>query len=154
MMALAARRCARDAHRGLRHIVPLLALVLVLSPFPRAQAQGLECRGAQKPQQVAELMFGRKGGDRIGVSEVAWARFLDREITARFPEGLTVLTGAGQWRDQVSKKIVREASRIVQIVLPGEAEDLLRLNEIVEAYKARFQQQSVAVILHPACVSF
>ncbi len=99
-------------------------------------------------------MFGRKGSDRIGVNEVAWARFLDLEITARFPDGFTVLSGAGQWRDQVSKKIVREPSRIVQIVLPGDAEDLARINEIVEAYKARFQQQSVAVILHTACVSF
>src|SRR5438067_2229644 len=104
--ALAALRCAWETHRGRPHILMLLALLLLLSFVVTAQAQGLECRGAQKPQQVAELMFGRKGGDRIGVSEVEWARFLDREITARFPDGLTVLTGAGQWRDQVSKKIV------------------------------------------------
>jgi len=76
------------------------------------------------------------------------------EITARFPDGFTVLSGGGQWRDQISsKKIIREPSRVVQIVLPGEAEDLARLNEIVEAYKGRFRQQSVAVILHRACVS-
>ena len=40
------------------------------------------------------------------------------------------------------------------IVLPGKAEDLARLNQIAEAYKSRFRQQSVAVMLRPACVSF
>ena len=33
-------------------------------------------------------------------------------------------------------------------------EDIARLNEIAEAYKARFKQQSVGVIVRPACVSF
>jgi Protein of unknown function (DUF3574) len=118
-----------------------------------AQAQGLECRGVQKPRQIAELMFGRKIGDRIGVSEEEWASFLDREITSRFPDGLTVLTAAGQWRDRANKEIIREPSRIVQIMLPGDAEDLARLNEIAQAYKAHFQQQFVAIILRPACIS-
>ncbi len=27
-------------------------------------------------------------------------RFVDREITPRFPDGLTVLQPVGQWRDQ------------------------------------------------------
>ena len=43
---------------------------------------------------------------------------------------------------------------IVQIVLPGQAEDIARLNEIVAAYKQRFKQQSVVMIVRPACVSF
>ena len=56
-----------------------------------AHAQTLECRGAQKAQQVAELMLGRKIGERLGVSETQWSGFVDREITPRFPDGLTVL---------------------------------------------------------------
>jgi hypothetical protein len=39
-------------------------------------------------------------------------------------------------------------------VLPGQAEDIARLNEIVAAYKRRFKQQSVGMIVRPACVSF
>jgi len=42
----------------------------------------------------------------------------------------------------------------VLIVLPGNAEDLTRLNELTEIYKRRFKQQSVGMILRPACVSF
>ncbi len=130
------------------------AVVLALALTGEAGAQLLDCRGGQKPTQVAELMFGRKVGDRIGVSEVEWSRFVDREITPRFPDGLTIFNAAGQWRDKASSKIVREPSKIVQIVLPGDVEDIARLNEIAEAYKTRFKQQSVGVIVRPACVSF
>ena len=119
-----------------------------------AGAQLVDCLGGQKPSQVAELMFGRKIGDRIAVSEVEWGRFVDREITPRFPAGLTVFNAAGQWQDKSKNRIVHEPSKIVQIVLPGEVDDITRLNAIAEAYKKRFQQQSVGMIVRPACVSF
>jgi hypothetical protein len=137
---------------GTLRALPVLLVALSLSAG--AGAQGLECRGAHKPQQVAELMLGRKIGDRVAVNETQWARFVDREITPRFPDGLTVLDARGQWRDTERKRIVREPSKLVQIVLPGKAEDIDRLTEIAEAYKKRFRQQSVGVILRPACVSF
>jgi uncharacterized protein DUF3574 len=128
--------------------------ILLFGLAVSANAQLLDCRGGQKPSQVAELMFGRKIGDRIAVSEGEWGRFVDREITPRFPAGLTVFNAAGQWRDKASNKIVREPSKIVQIVLPGDDGEFSRLNEIAEAYKIRFKQQSVGVIVRPACVSF
>ena len=129
----------------------IIALTLALTGG--AVAQTNECR-VGKPQQVAELMFGRNIGDRIGVSEAQWARFVDREITTRFPDGLTVFDTRGQWRDTERNRIVREPSKLVQIVLPGKAEDTDRLNEIAAAYKSRFRQQSVGVIVRGACVSF
>jgi hypothetical protein len=128
--------------------------ILLFALAGSANAQLVDCRGGQKPSQVAELMFGRKIGDRIAVSEGEWGRFVDREITPRFPAGLTVFNAAGQWRDKASNKIVREPSKIVQIVLPGDDGEFSRLNEIAEAYKTRFKQQSVGVIVRPACVSF
>ncbi len=134
-------------------VIPI-ALLLALALTSAANAQLTECRGGQKPQQVAELLFGRKIGDRIGVTETKWARFVDAEITPRFPDGLTVFNTVGQWRDTERKTIVREPSKIVMIVLPGKDDDIDRLNQIAEAYKSRFRQQSVAVMLRPACVSF
>ena len=134
-------------------IFPSVAIALLLPLVADVQAQGLACGGTQKQQQVAELMFGRKV-DRIAVTEDEWAEFVDQEITPRFPDGLTVFSAAGQWRDHVSNRIVREPSKIVLIVLPGKTEDLARINEIAQAYKTRFRQPSVGVILRPACVSF
>ena len=130
--------------------------ILVLAPAlaGTAGAQLVECRGGQKPTQVAELMFGRNVGARFAVSESQWGRFVDQEIMARFPEGLTVYDAGGQWRDRASNKILRERSKVVQIVLPGHDDDMTRLSEIAETYKARFKQQSVITIVRPACVSF
>ena len=130
------------------------ALTLVLALAGGADAQLVDCLGGQRPTQVAELMFGRNIGNRIGVSEGDFGRFVDGEIMSRFPNGLTVFNAAGQWRVEASDKIVREPSKIVHIVLPGRVDDLARLNEIVEAYKRRFKQQSVVIIVRPACVSF
>jgi len=138
--------------RVLAAALALLALVAALEPV--AAQPVLQCSGAQKPAAVAELMFGRKIGNRIAVSESRWARFVDREITPRFPDGLSVVDAKGQWRDRERNVIVREPSKLVTIVLLGDPADQTRLSEIVEAYKRCFRQQSVGVIVRLACVSF
>ena len=133
----------------------LLAAVLLLPLLGNsASAQPAACSAPLKPQQVAELLLGRKIGDRLGVSETQFLNFLDREITPRFPGGLTVYDARGQYRDSERKRIVREPSKVVMIVLPGKPEDMTHLNEIADAYKKRFRQQSVGIVLRQACVSF
>jgi hypothetical protein len=112
------------------------------------------CHGAQRARQVAELLFGRDVGHRLAVTESAWTRFVAREITPRFPDGLTVSNADGQWRDPASGAIVREPAKRVEIVLPGATDDEARLEAVVAAYKRAFHQQSVAVIVRSACVSF
>jgi hypothetical protein len=135
--------------------MPYFAIALILWFLSgTADAQLIECRGAHKPQHVAELIFGRSIAGRAGVSDEQWTLFVDNEITPRFPDGLTVFEAAGQWWDKTSRKIIREPSKIVLIVLPGNPEDHARLNEIAEAYKRSFGQQSVGVIVRPACVAF
>ena len=132
----------------------LLALCGVLALAAPVDAQTLICRTGAQSTAVAELLFGRKIGDRIGVTEAAWGRFLDREVSPRFPDGLTVVDAAGQWRDQTRKRVIREPSKVVTIVLKDAAGDQERIDQIVTAYKHRFRQQAVGVIIRPACVSF
>ncbi len=98
---------------------------------------------------VAELLFGRGN-----VSETAWDRFLANEVTPRFPDGLTVYDARGQWRNPQTKKISRDRSKVVMIAMPPADDNQTRLSAIIEAYKARFKQQSVGLILRPSCVSF
>ena len=149
---------ARFVARGIRLCCLSLGCVVLAEPGLCAQAQarsqGLSCHGAQHTSQVAELLFGRDIGHRLGVSESAFARFVVHEIAPRFPDGLTVSNATGQWRDRDSGTIVREPSKRVKIVLPGKADDETRLDAIVTAYKRDFHQQSVVVIVRPACVSF
>jgi hypothetical protein len=120
----------------------------------RAQTPILSCHGTQRPKQVAELLFGRDIGHSVGVSETAWARFVAREMTPRFPDGLTITDVLGQWRDRADGTIVREPAKHVEIVLPGNDDDDARLDAIVTAYKHEFRQHSVGVIVRPACVAF
>lgn len=128
----------------------VLLFFLTASP---ASAQ-LSCPVNAKSQSVVELMFGRKIGDRIGVTNAAWMRFVDREITPRFPEGLTVVDAAGQWRDTKTGGVVREPSKIVRIVMSDPEKQQPAIDAVIDAYKKKFRQQAVGVIVHPACISF
>lgn len=103
---------------------------------------------------TAELVFGRKIGDRVGVSEAAFAAFLAREITPRFPDGLTVVDAKGQWRDGDRGAIVREPSKLVLLTFRDEAARREDLTAIAEAYKQQFRQQSVLMSLRASCVTF
>jgi len=129
-------------------------IILALASSLSAHAQTSDCHAGQQPRQVAELLFGRNIGDRLGVSEAQWGRFVDREISPRFPDGLTVLDAKGEWRDSARHTIVHEPSKLVEIVLPGKEDDAEQLDAIAQAYKSRFRQQSVGIVVRGACVSF
>ena len=130
------------------------AIILILACSSSANAQSPECRAGLQPREVAELLFGRNIGGRLGVSEAQWGRFVDREISQRFPDGLTVFDAKGEWRDTARNTIVHEPSKVVEIVLPGRPDDVDELNRIAQAYKSRFRQQSVGIVIRGACVSF
>ncbi len=141
----------------MRSLGPALLVIMLVVGGSRAfaaQNPVSACLAGQHAGQIAELTFGRDIGRRVGVSEAAWRRFLDREVTPRFPDGLTVISALGQWRDRITGKIVREPSKLVMIVMPGNADDQARLDAIVAAYKRQFQQQSVGIIVQPACTAF
>ena len=101
-----------------------------------------------------DLMFGRNIGGEVGVSEEQWTDFVAGEITPRFPQGLSVDDALGQWRDRDTSAVVKEPSKDVTIIAPQDAEVKGKIDAIVTAYKERFQQQSVGVVMRPACVSF
>jgi uncharacterized protein DUF3574 len=134
-------------------MVRALFAALFLAPMGAAYAQ-LSCSAPQKPMIEVELMFGRNIGGRLGVTNARWAAFLAREVTPRFPDGLTVFDTSGQWRDARKKSVVREPSKIVRIIMPADAQANEKIEAIASAYKKQFRQDSVGVLTRPACVSF
>jgi hypothetical protein len=112
------------------------------------------CDAPQRPMQQIELMFGRNVAGHVRVGKAAWSRFLAREITPRFPDGLTVLDAAGQWRDPGGRGEMRELSRMVIIVTADNAAARDQIATIVAAYKQQFRQRSVGVISHAVCAAF
>lgn len=111
------------------------------------------CPPGQQRLRTAQLFFGRNVGDKPGVSEVAFRKFVDEEMTTRFPDGLTILDGGGQWRGS-ENQLIREAAKVVLIVLPKTADAPQRVEAVRSAYKDRFHQDSVLLVTQASCVSF
>lgn len=136
-------------------LVPRLVLgALLLAQAGAASAQGISCPAPQNSMVEVELLFGRNIGGRLGVSDTQWRAFLAREVTPRFPNGLTVTDATGQWRDEKTKALVREPSKIVRIIMAADAQAHDKIDAIASAYIKRFRQDSVGIVTRPACVYF
>lgn len=110
-----------------------------------------------EPWVRGELYFGTTKDDGTAYSEAEWDTFLDTEITPRFPAGLTVLTGLGQWQSPGETEITQERSQVLIILYPLETarESSALLEEIRDAYETQFNQESVLrADVSPVCTSF
>jgi hypothetical protein len=129
-----------------------LALPGALAPLPLL-AQPACPEGAYAMARL-ELYFGTQRPGGAPVTDAEWAAFLDEEVTPRFPDGLTVLKGSGQWRN--SKGVItRETSTVLVILYDPAAQKETAIEDIRAAYKDRFDQESVMRVDGPTqCVSF
>ena len=89
-----------------------------------------------------------------GSSEAQWRDFLDREVTPRFPSGLSVVDVYGQWQGQQQANISRIRTKMLIIDHPSTPEDAARLEAIRTAWKQRTHEHSVLEVTEPADVSF
>jgi hypothetical protein len=91
-----------------------------------------------------ELFFGTAMPDGGAVTPEQFAVFLDNQITPRFPDGLTVLTGDGQFRGS-DGIIIKEDSFVLILLYPVETfkENSRRIENIRKCYLQEFQQESV-----------
>src|SRR4051794_16928559 len=174
MTPTAATRMIAVMHNHPRFSLTLgLALAgLVAASAPAAVAQTapalpldrnpLGCRDNFEPRGAArfvrtELYFGSNMPGGSVVTPEQFQEFLDQEITPRFPDGLTLLTGLGQFRGS-SAKIERERSMLLILLYPAESArgSSQKIEEIRVAYEKKFYQESVlrADEPRPECVSF
>ena len=103
-----------------------------------------------------KLYFGLGPADHPdeGVSEVEWRAFLDREVTPRFPDGLSVLDVYGQWRGKNQTIPERLRTKCLIIDYPDTAENRGKVEAIRAAWKQKTGDQSVMRVTEPADVSF
>lgn len=147
LMALMAEATAQDAATRPPHDVST----------PRGQQAVTDtsqrCPSPLAPRTQVELYFGRNIGETLGVDADAWARFLDEEITPRFPDGLSVIDIDGQWKDRASGRIVREPGKLVVLIVDSLESARERLAAIIERYKVRHRQQSVLMTSRDICTA-
>jgi hypothetical protein len=104
--------------------------------------------GLTRADQI-ELYFGRDG-----VSDADWAGFLANSVVPRFPDGMTVLSGSGSWRDPRTGRVASEPSALLRLIVPDAGAAAPATRGIVEDYKKRFAQQSVLRVEQPVCHAF
>jgi hypothetical protein len=111
------------------------------------------CRKGASTLARLELLFGTGKKDGSEVTEAEWQDFLAKVVTPRFPDGLTVLSGYGQWHTDEGKPD-RENLRVIVIWYERSKAGENKIEGIREAYRARFEQESVMRVDGVSCVSF
>lgn len=128
----------------------LVGLVAALGLAGCATLEAPACPAGQEHLRTAQLFLGGQAGS-TAVPEADIRAFVDQEVTPRFPDGVTVLDGGGQWRG-AENQLIRQAQKVVLIVLPIRRDTESRLQAVRAAYQTRFRQDSV-VVTQDACVA-
>ena len=130
-----------------------IVVYLLLVTVACAQSGAPSCPEGTEEFTEYQLFMGRSGPEGEIVDDEAWDTFLADTVTPRFPDGLTVLDGRGQWRG-ANGLIKKERSKLL-VILAQPGDDKTRLiNEISDEYKRRFSQESVLQVVEDTCVSF
>jgi len=103
-----------------------------------------------------KLYFGLGPADdpQKGISETDWRGFLDREVSPRFPSGLSVVDVYGQWQGKNERAPERLRSKMLIIDYPDTQENREKIEAIRAAWKQKTGDQSVMRVTEPADVSF
>lgn len=83
-----------------------------------------------------------------------WHDFLDREVTPRFPDGLSVFDVYGQWRTQGQAHIERLHSKVIMLLHADTPKQRADIDAIRAAWKKETGDLSVLRVTQPADVSF
>jgi hypothetical protein len=108
---------------------------------------------ASKPVTRTELFLGLHKPNGTDVNNTEFQQFLDREVTPRFPDGFTVISGEGQFKD-TRGAILQERSKLLILLYPITATSSQQIEQIRKAYITAFQQQSVLRADNLSCAAF
>jgi hypothetical protein len=104
----------------------------------------------------SELYFGAGPVDVPdgGIAEIRWRGFLDKEVTPRFPDGLTVFDAYGQWRDKGRDAPSRLWTKVLVILHEDTPGNRAAIDAIRLAWKAATHDKSVLLVTEPVEISF
>jgi hypothetical protein len=152
----------------MKHKLAILVAALVAFSFAAhngladlpAQATASLQGDAARPESAhwlrCELYFGigTFGAPDDGIAEMRWLGFLDRDVTPRFPDGLTVVDAYGQWRGRPSEQPSRLRSKILIILCEDTRANRDSIDAIRTAFKAETHDRSVLLATQRVDVSF
>ncbi len=100
-----------------------------------------------------ELYFGLSTTGGGEITEEQFDAFVAQVITPRFPDGLTIVDGIGQWREPDGHISHERSKLLILLHEPGSAA-AAAIEEIRAQYKSRFKQESVMRVTSMAGVAF
>jgi hypothetical protein len=112
------------------------------------------CADGTGSQTEIQLFFGRGIAGRPPLTDDEWHRFAESILTPAWPDGFTVYDGEGQWRDPRGGQVIRESTKVVLVVAPSGSALAGKVQEVTEAFKQAYRQQSVGIVTNPVCASF
>ncbi len=101
-----------------------------------------------------ELYYGAGRLPADDTKDTRWENYINEVVTPRFPEGLTLLEGTGQWRVKEGQTPRRNRTRILILIHEDTEEKSRKVDEIRTLWKEISGQQSVLRVSQPADVSF
>ena len=101
-----------------------------------------------------ELYFGAGSISDADKPDERWENYINDIVTPRFPEGLTLLEGTGQWRVKPDQKPRRHRTRILILIHKDTPEKSKQVDEIRSLWREISGHQSVLRVSQPAKVSF
>lgn len=120
-----------------------VALLLLASAAHMLAARPMPaCKQPAQAFARTDLFFGR-ARPAGAVSEAQFQAFVDAEVTPRFPGGLTLLTGTGQFRDRHGATVVEGTHLLILLYPLRDAQADRKIDAIRSDYRRRFEQQSV-----------
>ncbi|MDZ4869967.1 MAG: DUF3574 domain-containing protein [Alphaproteobacteria bacterium] len=137
-----------------RWLAVALTLGLAGCVAPRAGSAPASACATGDAMVETQLFFGLSKPTGGTVSGRDWDAFVAREVSPRFPEGFSVIDGAGFWRDGATQKTISEKSKVVVRLHPPSAEANQAIGAIVDAYKVKFEQEAVLRVDRPVCATF
>jgi hypothetical protein len=144
----------------MRHLKAIVALVL-----PAALSAG--CISVSENRTVAPRTACMVGDQMVetqlflgmatptgSVSENEFARFVEAEVTPRWKEGFTILSGQGLWYSEQRQITEREPSRVLVRFHDGSAAASSDIEAIRAAYIKAFNQDAVLRTDRSTCADF
>jgi len=131
-----------------------LAARLAVADAPAPQGDPARPESARWLRSELYFAIGPLDAPDDDIREIRWRAFLDREVTPRFPDGLTVLDAYGQWRSRPADATSRLRSKVLVILCEDTAANRGAIDAIRTAYKAATRDKSVLLTTERVDVSF
>ncbi len=132
----------------------LLLIISLLSPAcAPSKALVKTPNGSTSSPFVSDTLYFGTSTSKGPVTTPQWDSFVSSVVTPQFPEGLTIWDAKGQWKGK-SGSVGKEKTKVLLLIHLDSRKADEAIQEIINAYKKRFNQESVMKVRTPADVSF